>query len=451
MSVQQVDLPLLPSALVERLGGLAFPFAHDGGGSNSWGCGRAILGVRPRATLHVRADGTGTLAAGATVSTCHGDPFELLERFRRESRPATASEPFCGGVAVALSYDLRTWVEPGFRWKRPAADSLVLFAASYDGLLSYDYAMQRYEWRSSTAGNDSQALASIQARAAELRPVSGIEALRVRSEVTRAEYSNAVAAALGYIGAGDIYQVNLSQRFVADGRVAPPALYASMQRQHPMPFSAYIDCGDLALVSNSPECFLLRDRGSLSTYPIKGTRARSADAAVDRRLAVDLCRDPKEMAEHVMIVDLERNDLGRVCKTGSVRVEELAGLYTYPSLHHLVSKVVGEISDDVPTTEVLRAMFPGGSITGAPKIRAMQIIEELEPVERGFYTGSIGFIDDCGRATCNIAIRTAVVTPHRISYHAGGGIVADSLAAREYEETLLKAHPFITALRATAA
>jgi para-aminobenzoate synthetase component 1 len=447
MTVQEVDLSAPPSALVERLGGLPFLFALDGGGSGSWACGRAIIGVRPRSTLHVNGDGSATVVDRGAVSRCRGNPFDLLERFRRATRPRRA-DALCGGIVVALSYDLRSWVEPRLA-RRPPADALVLFAAGYDGLLSYDYQAHRYEWRSS--GTDSGALAAIAAAAAEPRRVASIEALPVHSDSTPTEYSTAVGTALDYIAAGDIYQVNLSQRFVADGRIAPLALYSLLQREHPMPFSAFVDCGELALVSNSPECFLLRDGNFLSTYPIKGTRARSADTVADRGLAAELCNDAKELAEHLMIVDLERNDLGRVCRTGSVRVEEFAGLRSYPSLHHLISQISGEVGEESSTEEIVRAMFPGGSITGAPKIRAMQIIDELEPMARGFYTGSIGFIDDCGRATLNIAIRTAVVSGGGAVYHAGGGIVADSDPAREYEETLLKAYPFITALRARAA
>jgi para-aminobenzoate synthetase component 1 len=318
---------------------------------------------------------------------------------------------------------------------------LVLYAAAYDRLLSYDYATGRYH----SGAPLPHPLPGSRQAAAEAA------LLRVRPEVSKEGYVGAVRRALDYIAAGDIYQVNLAQRFVADGRLSAAALYAAMQRQHPMPFSAYVDCGDVALASNSPECLLLLGGETLSTFPIKGTRPRSADAATDRRLGAALLADAKEMAEHVMIVDLERNDLGRVCKTGSVRVDELARLHSFPSLHHLVSKVTGAVVGGVSLPEILRATFPGGSISGAPKIRALEIIEELEPVERGFYTGSIGFIDDCGRASFNIAIRTAVATANRVGYHAGGGIVADSDAEREYDETLLKAQPFFAALRAKAA
>jgi para-aminobenzoate synthetase component 1 len=448
MAAQEVDSALPPLAMVEHLSDEPFLFSLDGGGLGSWGWGRAVIGWRPTATLHVSGDGVGVVELGGMRSCWQGDPLDMLERFRRETCPAGVSEPFAGGLVVALSYELRCWTEPSLRWRAPPANSLVLYAARYDGLLSYDYATSRYEWGTAACMEAPAGWL----RAKEAPPFRRRDSqARIHPSSTKEEHARAVARALGYIAAGDIYQVNLALQLVADRQPDAHGLYAAMQRQHPMPFSAYVDCGTLALASNSPECFLLRDRRTLTTYPIKGTRPRSVDSMTDRRLAADLQADPKEAAEHVMIVDLERSDLGRICKTASVRVDELAALHSFPSLHHLISKVSGEIDDDVPISHVLRATFPGGSITGAPKIRAMQIIDELEPIERGFYTGSIGFIDDCGRAAFNIAIRTAVATAERVTYHAGGGIVADSDAEREYEEALLKAHPFFAALRARAA
>jgi len=232
---------------------------------------------------------------------------------------------------------------------------------------------------------------------------------------------------------------------------APAALFAAMQQAHAVPFAAYVDGGDFVLVSNSPECFFSLHDDTVATFPVKGTRPRGAERRTDEELATALATDPKERAEHVMIVDLERNDLGRVCRTGSVRVEAFTRVQQFPSLHHLVSKVTGRLRAGVSLGELLRAMFPGGSITGAPKIRAMEIIDAVEPVSRSFYTGAIGFIAPQGDAIFNIAIRTAMVTQRTMTYHAGGGIVADSVPSREYEETLLKSQPFFAALGAVAA
>jgi para-aminobenzoate synthetase component 1 len=244
-----------------------------------------------------------------------------------------------------------------------------------------------------------------------------------------------------YIAAGDVYQVNFAQPFVAaggcgDGR----GLFARLRRDYPMPFGAYVDAGDFVLVSSSPECFLDLDRDTVATFPIKGTRA-GAPGAVQA-----LNTDPKERAEHVMIVDLERNDLGRVCRPGTIEVVTLGGVRRYPLLYHMESHVRGRLRTGTSLPDVVRATFPGGSISGAPKVRAMEIIEELEPAARGLYTGAIGWSDLAGRGRFNLAIRTAVVTREHLTYWAGGGIVADSDPAREYDETLLKSAAVFRAL-----
>lgn len=451
MAAQEVHLAFDPVEVAQRLRHQPYSFVLDGGGRSSWGWGRALFGWRPAATLHVDAEGQGVVAHGGQREQWRGNPLELLERFCGRTRAGATPEPFAGGVLVALSYDLHRWIERRRGWRKPRPGSLVLYAAAYDELLSYDYATGRY-W---TGGARSRGGAGSKRVAGDLEgppppPAFPPGRVRLLPGPGREDHAAAVSAALAYIAAGDIYQVNLSQRFLAVG-VQPGAVYAAMRRQHPMPFSAYVDCGELQLISASPECLFFREGRRLATFPIKGTRPRSAEVAQDRRLAAELLSDGKEMAEHVMIVDLERNDLGRICKTGSVRVDWLARLRSFASLHHLESKISGEIEPEVSTAEVLRALFPGGSITGAPKIRAMEIIEQLEPVDRGFYTGSIGFLDDCGRASFSIAIRTVVAAGGCLAYHAGGGIVADSDPAREYDEILLKAHPFFSALRAEAA
>jgi aminodeoxychorismate synthase component I len=328
----------------------------------------------------------------------------------------------------------------------------VLHAAAYDWLLSYSYADRRYRLSSAhhSAAELREVAAHLQARAVQPAQNGHVcHAARAGADVSQPTYQTAVQSILDYIAAGDVYQVNLAHRFSVVDPPAAVALFVALQRQHPMPFAAYVDGGDFALVSNSPECFLRVEQDAIATFPIKGTRPRSADAGTDRALAAELLADPKERAEHVMIVDLERNDLGRVCRTGTVRVDEFARVHAFPSLQHLVSKVSGRLISGTKLTDVLRATFPGGSITGAPKIRAMQIIDELEPVPRGFYTGAIGFIGLDGQMVFNLAIRTAVATPGKLTYHAGGGIVADSVPAREYDETLLKAEAFLAALRAT--
>ena len=451
MATQELELPLGPTDLLSRCAGEAFVCALDGGTPRSWGLGRALIGFRPRATLRVTTTGDAAMNDGRTY-VWRGHPFELLERFCSEAQSrAHEAEPFGGGVIAALSYDVRRWVERVPRRARDDLDLPVLHAAAYDWFLSYSYGDRRYRLASAqhSAAELREIATHLRTRALQPAPNGHVShAARVCAETSRVTYQATVRSILDYIAAGDVYQVNLAQRFSVADPPAPVALFVALQRQHPMPFAAYIDAGDFALVSNSPECFLRVENDAIATFPIKGTRPRSTVAGPDRALAAELQVNPKEQAEHVMIVDLERNDLGRVCRTGTVRVDEFASVHAFPSLQHLVSKVSGRLVFGTKLMDVLGATFPGGSITGAPKIRAMQIIDELEPVARGFYTGAIGFIDLEGNAVFNLAIRTAVATPGKFTYHAGGGIVADSVPAHEYDETLLKAQAFLSALRA---
>ena len=455
MGRQEVDLPLAPTALLARCAHEPLPFVFDGGAQSSWGSGHALMGWAPRAVFAMRADGHAAVRSGAATEVWRGDPFELFDRFRASFAPRVgAGAPrWAGGVVAALSYDLGEW-EAGKRHGRHAGGTeLVLHAAVYDWVLVHSHATRR-SWLASTVLSPAALRRTARRLEAVARGARGGSptpaALPVVSSLDRAGYVAAVRAALEYIAAGDIYQVNLAQRFTGAARVHPPALFTALQ-SHPMPFAAYVDVGDAVLVSNSPECLLSRDGDTVATCPIKGTRARAGQPARDRAIAAGLREDTKEAAEHVMIVDLERNDLGRVCRPGSVQVQDFARVVSFPSLHHMVSTVAGTLRPGVPLGEVLRALFPGGSITGTPKIRAMEVIDELEPVPRGFYTAAIGFADWDDRAVFNIAIRTAIVGRDGVSYHAGGGIVADSVPEREYEETLLKAQPFLTALRTQAA
>ena len=454
MATQELELPVPPTQLVSRCAGEPFVCALDGGDVRSWAVGRALLGFRPRATLRVSATGAAVMRDGREQQW-HGHPFELLDRFcAATAARARSAEPFAGGVVAALSYDLRHWVErlPARAQDDRGRDLPVVHAAAYDWLLSYSYADHRYQLASAHLSATELREVAAHIAALAVRPLprgAGRQPPRASADVSEATYLAALRSILEYIAAGDVYQVNLAHRFSVADPPAPAALFVTLQHQHPMPFAAYIDGGEFTLVSNSPECFLTLDGDSLATFPIKGTRPRATDARSDHAVAAELQADPKERAEHVMIVDLERNDLGRVCRFGTVRVDEFARVHSFPSLHHMVSKVSGRLRPGTRLADVLRAMFPGGSISGAPKIRAMEIIDELEPVCRSFYTGAIGFIGFDGRAVFNLAIRTAVATPRRFTYHAGGGIVADSIPAREYDETLLKARAFFAALTAT--
>jgi para-aminobenzoate synthetase component 1 len=268
----------------------------------------------------------------------------------------------------------------------------------------------------------------------------------VTDTVSREEYEAAVGRVLDYIGAGDCYQVNLSHRFSTVLHEEPWSLYERLRAVSPAPFAAYLDCGDHQVLSSSPELFLTIAGREIVTQPIKGTRPRGATREADEAAAAELLSSAKDRAELLMIVDLERNDLGRVCEYGSVHVPELYHLESFANVHHLVATVHGRLRPEVTPLQAMRAAFPGGSITGAPKIRAMEIIEELEPVHRGIYTGAIGWVDGRGNGEWNIAIRTMVAKDGRVHFHAGGGVVADSEPAAEYEETLAKASGMLRAL-----
>jgi len=271
--------------------------------------------------------------------------------------------------------------------------------------------------------------------------------LGLQSSFTHAAYLDAVARVREYIFAGDIFQANLSQRFEAPLAESPWDLYRRLRTRNPAPFAAFIDLPECAVLSASPERFMRVDAGRrVETRPIKGTRPRGVGPEHDAALGRALTESPKDRAENLMIVDLIRNDLSRVCEPGTVRVRELFALEHFATVHHLVSTVVGDLSPGLDALDLLTAAFPGGSITGAPKLRAMEIIAELEPSARSVYCGAIGYLSVAGELDTNIAIRTAVAKDGRVYLNAGGGIVADSNVEQEYRETLDKARGIIDAL-----
>ncbi len=272
----------------------------------------------------------------------------------------------------------------------------------------------------------------------------------IRSNFGRADYLVALRRVKEYIAAGDIYQVNLSQRLLAPLVSTPFELYRRLINKNPAPFAAYFETPEAAVVCCSPERFIQVRGKEVETRPIKGTRPRGANPEEDARLAEELLASEKDRAENVMIVDLERNDLGRVCEFGSVHVPELFVLESYATVHHLVSTVRGRLRQGETSLDCLRASFPGGSITGAPKVRSMEIIEELEPTRRGIYTGAIGYLCFSGDMDVNIVIRTVVIKDGMAYFQVGGGIVADSDPEAEYQETIDKGQALACALAAEA-
>ena len=395
-----------------------------------------------------------------------GDPFdalrEILNRFQSCSLPGDL--PFVGGVGY-LGYPLRCFVE-----ELPATtqDDLNLpdcYFAFYDTFIAFDQlSNQVYLCRSNTGENSAnlhqrqiEKLRSIlqsenhlsQPCAADFKSHSSHFAKSpIRSNFSKTDYLSTVQRAKAYIAAGDIYQVNLSQRLSISIDLSPAELYARLRQLSPVPYGAYLHCDDFQVLSASPERFLHFSPSSrtVETRPIKGTRPRGLTPELDRKLAVELLHSEKDLAELLMIVDLERNDLGRVCEIASIHVPERVALESYSNIHHLVATVRGTLRSDADRIDLLKSCFPGGSITGAPKIRAMELIDELEPTNRGVYTGAIGYFGFDGRMDFNIAIRTCILKNGRAYFHVGGGIVADSEPEAEYQETLDKASSWIAAL-----
>jgi para-aminobenzoate synthetase component 1 len=376
------------------------------------------------------------LFAGSTTPKEWDDPRDALRWLGEQGteRP-TAGPPFKGGWIGWLGYDLGRCFES---IPTRATDDLrlPLFEFTHhDEVLAFDHAeRRRYRVRSSDPS------------VVEWPTVPWVpRPVPVRSNFTRDDYVRAVARAIGYIGAGDIFQVNLSQRFTCGVEATPPAIYRRLIEVTPAWFGAFLTGEDYALVCNSPELFLRvtpQPDGSRTviTRPIKGTRPRVAG------MEAELLRSAKDQAELNMIIDLERNDLGRVCEIGSVKVTQPRTIEAHPTVYHGVATVEGRLRPDVGFLDLLRAAFPGGSITGAPKIRAMEIIEELEPTRRGPYCGAIGYLSADGHVEFNVAIRTMILKDGLVHVPVGGGIVADSEPADEYEETLVKARAMFAAL-----
>ncbi len=405
---------------------------------------------------------------------CQRNPFEALKETlsRYRSEPLPDLPPFQGGAAGLFGYGLCHWIERLPRSKHDEFHVPDMAIGLYDWVAAWDH-QERRCWLISTgipSENDDHSRARTAARLEELkrlfhedRPASIhpngnrvvptskhvlANAWGVFSNFRRPEFLSAISRAIEYVRAGDCFQVNLAQRLIAQLTESPLRLYSRLRLANPAPFAAYFDLGEFQIASSSPEQFLQVSRtGEIVTRPIKGTRPRRSNLAEDSAEAIALQQSEKDRAENIMIVDLLRNDLGRVCKFGSVKVAELCRLETYPTVHHLVSEVHGQLRAGLTVIDLLQAAFPGGSVTGAPKVRAMEIIAELEPNARGAYCGSLGWIGFDGAMDSNILIRTFTAGGGWLQFPVGGGIVADSIPEREYEETLHKAAGLLRALK----
>lgn len=434
------SLPYTRTALLEHFAPLAQqPWAmllHSGFAEHSHNR-FDILVADPCATLTTRGQIT-EVRRGEDYRQSQEDPFSLLqEELERQGwHPAADPNlPFQGGALGLFGYDLGRRVEKLPQWAQADIALPDMAIGIYDWvliadhhrqtltLLSYGDTERRWQWLNAQRPEPQQAFALTS---------------RWQANMTRQQYGEKFQRIQHYLRSGDCYQINLAQRFSADYQGDEWQAFQQLSASNRAPFSAFLRLPDNAVLSVSPERFLWLENRHIQTRPIKGTLPRLADAAQDVRQALRLANSAKDRAENLMIVDLLRNDIGRVAEPGSVRVPELFVVEAFPAVHHLVSTITAILPERTAATDLLRACFPGGSITGAPKVRAMEIIEELEPQRRNAYCGSIGYISACGTMDTNITIRTLITENGRIHCSAGGGIVADSQEQAEYQETFDK-------------
>ena len=410
----------------------------------------SFAGSRPREQLVIDADGLASTWCEGTWHRAGGDPLDHIAAFVERSRARPAALPaWLDGETLPrtvgfLAYELRHWTDaPAQRRRgctraaRDAVGTPLAVLSTYDEVDVWD----------SRSGRSVRVRLAPATRHAD-PPALPAPAPAAWTATTREAYRRGFEHIREAIAAGEIYQANLSRRAVFDHEEDAADAYARLREVQPVPWGAFLDFGGFALLSNSPECFLERHGDVVVTRPIKGTRGRGGDTPSDAAERAALRSDPKEMAEHLMIVDLERNDLGRVARTGSVEVTWLATVESFATVHHMVSEVRALLREGTSLGALLRATFPGGSITGAPKLRAMEILAEVEATERGPYTGAVGFFNGADEIEMSIAIRTAVASNGRVLYSTGGGIVADSDPDREWDETELKLAALRTALAA---
>ncbi|MBW4620812.1 MAG: anthranilate synthase component I [Cyanosarcina radialis HA8281-LM2] len=450
----------------------------------------SFLGCDPLWVLESRGNITSQTHRHGKVEVFEGDPFATLAQCLAPYHPVKLPQlpPGIGGLFGFWGYELIRWIEPRVPVHPPTADSLPDgLWMQVDNLIVFDQVKRKiwaiaYADLQATQGNLELAYQQASDRVSQLveklqLPLTGKNAFLswtpptvnvetrdlaslpadYTSNVSRAQYCANVEKAKEYIHAGDIFQVVLSQRLTTSYSGDPFALYRSLRTINPSPYMAYFNFSDWQIIGSSPEVMVKAEKTEAgetkaTLRPIAGTRKRGQTVQEDEALARDLLQDPKEIAEHVMLVDLGRNDLGRVCQSGAVRVDEQMVIERYSHVMHIVSNVVGELAAGKTAWDLLKACFPAGTVSGAPKIRAMEIIYELEQCRRGPYSGVYGYYDFEGQLNSAIAIRTMVVRPqadgkHLVSVQAGAGLVADSNPEKEYEETLNKAKGLLEAIR----
>ncbi|MBI5451514.1 MAG: aminodeoxychorismate synthase component I [Gammaproteobacteria bacterium] len=402
----------------------------------------------------LRLTSTGMISGAEGASSGFLAAFDQLWRRERCPAPAGTALPFRGGWFVYLGYELAAEIEPGLQLPSDTFSALpIACARRCPAAIIRDHQQQvihlvaEHEYRHCLAQleQDLRSLPDV-TPSSELtqRPLTAI----TLDEEPAVPFLDAVRRIKDYIRDGDVFQVNLSRAWRGEiaERITNADVYQALRRHNPAPFAALAELGSGAVISSSPERLVSVHAGVVQTRPIAGTRPRSAQLQQDARLSAELLHHPKERAEHIMLIDLERNDIGRLAQPGTVTVDELMVLESYAHVHHIVSNVRGRLRDEVTPVDVIRAMFPGGTITGCPKVRCMEIIAELEQCARGPYTGSLGYVNRDGDMDLNILIRTLVRVGTQLTLRAGAGIVADSDPERELHETRAKAKGLLLAL-----
>lgn len=456
-----------PASVIEKLKLAGEPLALLESGKGSESLARySFLGVKPVAAFKSMGQKVEICRQGET-KTSNQEPYQALQNFLKEYSVVKYPNlpKFYGGALGYLSYDMGRYFEV---LPQLAKDDLELpesYFMLFDKVFCFDHLdktikiIVHADLEACPDPDNAyfKAINQIQLLLSTLDQSKGLgdfDVIRKKLQnkyapecnVTKEEFEEMVTKAKAYIRAGDIFQVNLSLRLSKELRVSPFFLYKVLREVNPSPYMCFINFGDLQIVGSSPELLVRINGETAETRPIAGTRRRGDNREEDLALAQELISNEKERAEHVMLVDLERNDLGRVCTYGTVEVDELMVIEEYSHVMHIVSNVIGKLDPDKTSFDLLKACFPGGTITGAPKIRSMEIIEELEPTRRGIYTGSIGFLGFGGEMEMNISIRTIVVKDGKAHVQAGAGIVADSIPDREYYESMKKAEALLQAM-----
>ncbi len=468
MPMQTFDPVRLHRAL---FGDSADSFIFDSGKGPDATARYTILGISNSRGVHIQ-DGVTTVILPDGTDRIAGGPasgWNLLD-FDVSVAAVDYLPHFWGGWVGYIGYEVAEWFETLPPRKRDDLKLPDLRFMQVDALFVYDHSERVLKMIASDVNDGTDA--DYDARVREVQGMAqrvhrafaqhnghnsvpknaaqpvGTTGNGLRANMSREEYMQRVEKAKAYIRDGDIYQANIAQRFELDTRDGPMELFSRLRRVNPSPFSGYLKFKDWAIVSCSPERLVKVAGSKIETRPIAGTRPRGGDAEKDAHLSRELMLNEKERAEHLMLVDLERNDLGRLCVEGGVRVTDLMFLEQYSHVHHIVSNIEGDLRSGVTVRDILRAVFPGGTITGCPKVRCMEIINELEPDARGPYSGSFGYIGFAPHLDLNILIRTILLKSGKAYFHAGAGIVADSHPEREYQETLDKAAALIEVLSA---